>query len=116
MIAQDPTLDELKKIIKILTLAHADAIEKELEKVATSEERKKIWVLMDGNRMSKDIAKEIRIVESSVNKFLKIAATVGLANNPRGKPPYRIIDYIPPSWVELTEPPEENVEKKEEQK
>ena len=105
MSAQDPTLDELKKIKKILLLAHADSIEKELEKVATSEERKKIWVLMDGNRMSKDIARDIGIVERSVNKFLKIAAVAGLARNPRGKPPYRVIDYVPPSWIDFIESP-----------
>jgi len=115
MSGQDPTLEELKKITRILTLAHAGAIEKEIEKVATSEERKKIWVLMDGRRMSKDIAREIGIAEWSVNRFLKIAAAAGLARNPRGKPPYRVIDYVPPSWIELIELPEEKVEKEEEQ-
>lgn len=62
---------------------------------------------MDGKRMSKNIAKEIGIAERSVNRFLKIAANAGLAENPWGKPPRRIIDYVPPSWVELLVKPEE---------
>ena len=108
-------LDELRKLSKIITLVYGDVIERELSKVCTSNERKKIWVLMDGKRMSKNIAKEIGIAEWSVNRFLKIATNAGLAENPRGKPPYRVIDYVPPSWIELIELPEEKVEKEEEQ-
>jgi hypothetical protein len=50
------TLHELKKISKILLLAFAPAIEKELSKVITSKARKKMWILIDGKRMPKDIA------------------------------------------------------------
>jgi len=104
-------LEELRRISRVLTLVHGDAIERELAKVCTSNERKKIWVLIDGNRMSRDIAKEVGITERAVNKFLKIVATAGLAENPRGKPPRRIVDYVPPSWIELLVKPEEEGEK-----
>lgn len=113
MTHKDPVLEELKKISKILTLAHAESIEKELSKVATSDERKKIWVLIDGIRMSKDIAKKIGVTVRSVNRFLAIASRTGLVENPWGKPPKRIVDYVPPSWAELLKLPEE--EEKEEQ-
>lgn len=101
MSSKDPKLKELKKITKILTLAHAESIEKELSKVATSDERKRMWVLIDGNRMSKDIAQEVGVAVRSVDRFLKIASAAGLAENPRGKPPRRVIDYVPPAWIEL---------------
>jgi len=100
-------LEELKKISRILTLIYGDAIEKELSKIATTNERKKIWVLIDGVRTSKDIAKEASVTIRSVNRFLAIAAKAGLIENPRGKPPKRLIDYVPPLWIELFELPEE---------
>ncbi len=101
MNGQDPLLEELRRVSKILTLAHGKAIERELSKVATSDKRKMMWVLLDGERTPKDIAQEIRVTVRSANRFLAIAAVAGLVHNPRGKPPRRLIDYVPPSWVEL---------------
>jgi predicted transcriptional regulator len=104
---ENTQLEELKRIAKILILAHAETLGKEIEKVATTDERKKIWVFIDSNRMSKDIAKEVGITVQAVNKFLRAASAAGLIGNPRGKPPYRIIDYVPPAWIELVKLPEE---------
>lgn len=101
MKGQDPVLEELRRVSKILTLAHGEAIERELSKVATSDKRKMMWVLIDGARTSKDIAQEIRVTDRAVNGFLAIAAGAGLVHNPWGKPPRRLIEYVPPSWVEL---------------
>jgi len=96
-------LDELKKISRLLLLIHGDAIERELSKIATTKERKKMWVLIDGTRMSKEIAEIVGVTPAAVNVFLRQLSEVGLAENPRGKPPRRIIDYVPPSWLELLE-------------
>ena len=106
-----PILDELKKISKIITLAFGDVIEKELEKVCTTNERKKMWVLIDNNRMSKDIAKEVGVTIRAVDKFLKIAQNAGLIENPKGKPPKKIVEYTPPKWIELLIKPGEENEK-----
>lgn len=111
MTDKDSVLEELKRISKILTLAHGKAIEKELSEVATSTERKRMWVLIDGNRMSKDIAQEVGVAIRSVDRFLKIASAAGLAENPRGKPPRRVIEYVPPSWIELLKIEKENEER-----
>ncbi|MDH5754431.1 MAG: hypothetical protein OEY95_04420 [Candidatus Bathyarchaeota archaeon] len=94
-------LAELRKISKILILANAKAIEDELSKYATTDERKKIWVLMDGNRMSKEIARSIGVTTRTVDKFLKALESAELVENPWGKPPKRILDYVPASWLEL---------------
>lgn len=100
-------LAELKKISKILTLAHSNAIEGALSKIATTDERKQIWVLIDGNLMSKDIADRIGITKDAVNKFLRMLQRAELIENPPRKPPRRLIDYIPPSWIDLLRPEEE---------
>lgn len=96
-----------KKISKILTLAHSDTIEGALSKIATSDERKQIWVLIDGNLMSKDISARVGVTEDAVNKFLKILQKAELIDNPPRKPPKRLIDYIPPSWIDLLAAEEE---------
>ena len=100
---KDPILTELKKISKLLTLAHGDALEKELEKIANTEKRKVMWVLIDGTRMTKEIAEFIGVTERGVNKFLRELSLAEFAENPRGKPPRRLIDYVPPSWINLLE-------------
>jgi len=107
MTDRDPVLEELKRISKILTLAHGESLEKELSKIATTDERKKIWVLIDGVKLSKDIAKDVGVTVRSVNGFLSICEKAGLIENPWGKPPKREIDYVPAKWIELIKLPEE---------
>ena len=100
-------LSELKKISKILTLANAGLIENELSKYATSDDRKRIWVLIDGQRMSKKIAESIGVTQRGVDIFLKALAIAELIENPRGKPPKKIIDYVPATWLKLIKIEEE---------
>ncbi len=107
------TLRELKKISKILTLSNASIIEKELSKIATTNDRKKMWVLIDGKRMVKDIAKEIDITERTVLYFITAAATAELIEYTQREPPRRILDYVPPSWIDLVKLPEIEEEKTE---
>jgi len=104
---EDPSLLELKKILKVLTIAHSESLERELSKIATSDERKRIWVLIDGVRTTEDIAATVGVTVRSVNRFLKLVATAGLVDNPWGKPAKRLLDYVPPSWIELVKLPEE---------
>jgi len=97
----DPTLEELRKIYKILLLSNSEKIEKELSKLVTSDERKKIWVLIDGKRSTKEIAKIVGVAVRSVNRFLDIGEKMGFVENEWGKPPRKIVDYTPSSWIEL---------------
>lgn len=95
------TLRELKKISKILILANASTIEKELSKIANSDARKKIWVLIDGKRMPKDLAKEAGVTQMAVSYFLNAAASAGFIEYTKREPPSKILDYVPPSWIDL---------------
>ena len=103
------TLAELRKISKILFLTNASVIERELSKMATSDDRKRMWVLIDGIRMPKDIANQLKITERAVRYFLDGLTAAGFIENVRGEPPKKILDYVPPSWIELVQ-----VEEKEE--
>jgi len=92
---------ELQKITRILTFVYADKIENELEKIATTDERKIFWVLIDEKKNPEEIAKISGASLRSVQRFQKLAEDAGLINNPRGKPASKIFDYVPPEWIEL---------------
>jgi hypothetical protein len=102
---RDKTLRELKKISKILILANANIIEKELSKLANSDTRKKMWVLIDGKRMPADIAKEAGVTAMAVSYFLNAGVATELVEYRRGEPPWRALDYVPPEWIELVKLP-----------
>lgn len=101
MAQEDPTLKELKVISKVLILANADAIEKELSKIATTDERKKMWVLIDGKTMPKDIADHAGVTAMSVSYFISAGVAAELIKYIKGKPPRRVLDYVPPGWISL---------------
>ncbi|MGH9879123.1 MAG: hypothetical protein ACRD5H_15955, partial [Nitrososphaerales archaeon] len=72
----DPSMDqqilrEVKRMSKILTLANAPALERELSKYASSEERKRIWTSIDGRRKPSEIAKELGLGIRTVETFVK---------------------------------------------
>lgn len=103
--SSDSTLKELKKISKILVLANAAAIEAELSKIATTNDRKRIWVVMDGNKMPVDIAKLANVTVMTVSNFLNAGKAAELIDYKKGEPPQRMLDYVPPSWIELVKMP-----------
>jgi hypothetical protein len=96
-------LAELRKISKILLFANAPVIESELGKIATSEDRKRMRVLIDGVRTPKDIATQLKVTERAVRYFLDGLTAAGFIENIRGEPPKKILDYVPPSWIELVQ-------------
>jgi hypothetical protein len=102
---EDDVLRELKKITKILILSNTRIIEAELEKIVSTNDRKKMWMLIDGNRGPQDIAKQIGITPQAVSKFLLTAKAAELIDYSRNIPPRKILDYVPPSWLELIETP-----------
>ena len=94
-------LRELKNISKILTLANAPMIETEISKIANSDARKRMWILIDGKRMPKDLAKEVGVTPMAVSNFLTALATADFVEYTQREPPSRKLNYIPPSWIGL---------------
>ena len=108
----DETLKELRKISKILIMAYGERLEKQLAKVATTDDRKRIWVLINGKLTPKEISKQTGIKTSTIRPYLTILNKAELIENPYGKPPRKLIDYVPPKWVELIKLPEEKTKGK----
>lgn len=94
-------LRELKNISRILTLANASVIEGELSKIANSDARKRMWILIDGKRMPKDLAKEVGVTPMAVSNFLTALAAAEFVEYTQREPPSRKLNYIPPSWIGL---------------
>jgi len=90
-------LEEIKLLTRLMAQTQLDEI---LLNIATTEDRKKIWALLNGVRDSQEIADSINISKRSVDRFLKLAESVGLANNPWGRPASRKIDYVPTTWLQ----------------
>ena len=106
-------LRELRKLSKILLLVNSEIIEHELSKFASTAERKKMWVLMDGQRTPKDLATAARVTPQAVSYYLSTGKAAGLIEyNPR-EPPRRILDYVPPAWLDVAELQKESVEQSE---
>ncbi|MGH9993354.1 MAG: hypothetical protein ACREBU_01885 [Nitrososphaera sp.] len=103
----DPSMDqqilrEVKRMSKILTLANAPALERELSKYASSEERKRIWTSIDGRRKPSEIAKELGLGIRTVETFVKVLTQAELVESRAfGEPPRRLVDFVPASWAEL---------------
>ena len=66
-----------------------------------------MWVLLNGKRMSKEIADAVKVTPQAVSLFLIAGAGLELIDYQRGKPPRRILDYVPPEWLALVEMPSE---------
>jgi hypothetical protein len=97
-------LEELRKIKKILTLSQGDALENELSKIASTDERKKVWILIDGETLPDEIAKKVdNIKRRAVYTFINELEKSGWIENPSRKPPQKLVEYIPPSWLKLLE-------------
>jgi hypothetical protein len=92
---------ELRKISKLLTLVNGEALEKELSKYATTDERKRVWVLINGERLPDDLAIGSGMKGAAVYNFLKLLTNAELIQSPHGKPPIKVIDYVPASWLDL---------------
>jgi hypothetical protein len=106
-------LVELRKISKILTLANATVLERELEKYATTPERKKVWVLINGERLPDDLITGSGMKRRAVYSFLKILSDADLVETPYGKPPKKKLEFVPAAWLDLLEEKEEPKQKKE---
>ncbi len=60
-----------------------------------------MWVYMDGKRMPKDLASLVGVTAMAVSVFLNVGIAASLIEYEKGKPPSRLLDYVPPEWLSL---------------
>ena len=95
----------LGEFTRLLTLVNGEALEKELSKYATTNERKRAWILIDGKRTTEEIGQAAGMKLRTIQDFLK---TLNNASLTESRPPKRIIDYVPASWLDLLQPGDED--------
>lgn len=105
MTEYDELLREIRNMSRVLLLANAKVIETELAKIATTNERKKMWILMDGTRKPKDLAGMVKVTPMAVSYFLSAGVAAKLVDYHPGDAPRRAIDYVPPAWIDLARLP-----------
>ena len=110
MTDSDAELRELRTISRILLLSNSQAVKKEIEKICTSDGRKKMWVLCDGRHMPKDMVAEAGLSVGPISTFLNAGVAAGLIQFEKGEPPSRLLDYVPPEWIELIQGVESTLE------
>ncbi|MHA1971605.1 MAG: hypothetical protein ACTSW1_01360 [Candidatus Hodarchaeales archaeon] len=93
----------LKGIQRTLSIANAERIDAYLNEVITTENRRKMWIMLDGERMPNQIAEESGVSSMAVSLFLKTVLEANLVIYDKGSPPKRLIDHIPADWLNLTE-------------
>lgn len=103
MTIEEELLKELKKISKMMILANDSQLEVALAKYATNDDRRKIWVLINGERQPDDIVKISGLKKSAVYGFLKTLENSELIERQHGKPPKKILDYVPADWANLVQ-------------
>lgn len=93
----------LSVIRKLTELQLKGPIKKELEKLASTSERKKIWTLCDGTVSTSEIARKVGVSRRAVQYFIQEATRQELIVTDKRGFPYRMIDWIPPDWKKTLE-------------
>ncbi len=73
-------------------------VKSELSKLASSVDRKRIWMLCDGATSTTEIAKSVGVSKRAVQYFVQDGLKSGLVSVDRRGYPRRTIDWVPPDW------------------
>jgi len=95
--------EEITRIRQLLELLARDGIKRELEQLATSDERKKVWALCSGFMSTTEISQKVTISQRAVQMFLKELQEADLITIKKRGYPKRKFDYIPSGWEVSTE-------------
>ena len=91
-------LSELVEIKKILLFNSRETLKKELNDMASTEERKKIWGLLDGLTSTTEISEKAGVSARTVQLFVSQLEEKDLVITEKRGYPKRRMDYIPSDW------------------
>jgi len=90
--------DELVKVRYLLEIAIRSELKKEIEKIVTTDERRKIYALLDGFSNTEEISKKAGVSQRAVQLLVKELVDAGFVVVEKRGYPKRVFDYIPPEW------------------
>jgi predicted transcriptional regulator len=90
--------DELLTVRRLLEMLIRNELIKNIESIATTDERRKIYTLMDGFSSTEEIAQKIGVSQRTVQMMVKELAGADLVILEKRGYPRRTFDYIPSGW------------------
>jgi hypothetical protein len=94
--------ESLKVIRKLTELQLRGPVKDELDKFASSIERRRLWGLCDGTMSTIEMSKKIGISPRAVQYFVQDGLKAGFLRVDRRGYPSRTIDWTPPEWERST--------------
>jgi len=91
--------EEIVKVRKLLEMSLKDKLQKELEQILTTKERKMIWALSDGFTDTKTISNKAGVSQRAVQITVKELQIADLIDIERRGYPKRKFDYVPSEWI-----------------
>lgn len=90
--------EEITKIRTLLEFMARGNLKEELERVATTPGRRRIWALCNGSLSTQEIAEKIGRTQRMVQQFIKELGKLDLIETERRGYPKRRFDYVPSDW------------------
>jgi transcription initiation factor IIE alpha subunit len=95
--------EEVSLIRRYLEFQITDFVKEELDKIASTHERKLVWMSLDGTKTTQGIAEEVGISIRAVQHFIKQLRELNLIAEKKKGYPQRRIDIIPSKWEKIRE-------------
>jgi len=96
----------LETIRRILEIQARPSLKAEINALASSSGRRKMWILSDGDAKTPDMAKRAGLKVRAAEYFVEDGVRAGLLTLPKRGFPKRAIDLIPDDWEEVKSPEE----------
>ena len=90
----------LDAIRRILEIQARPSLKAEVDSLASSSGRRKMWILSDGDAKTPDMAKRAGLKVRAAEYFVEDGVRAGLLTLPKRGFPKRAIDLIPDGWEE----------------
>ena len=91
--------EEVLKIRSLLERLARKELREDLEQVANTPQRRKIWILCDGMTSTKDISSKVGLSQRAVQIFINELKKKDLITIEKRGFPKRKYDYIPSDWI-----------------
>jgi len=95
--------EEIVTIRHLLELLARSDIKEELEKIATTDERKNVWALCTGFLSTREMSEMIGVSQRAIQIFVGELRDADLITIERRGYPKRKYDYVPSGWEARTE-------------
>jgi predicted HTH transcriptional regulator len=95
--------ESLYQISRFLKLIAGSVAIQQTERIASTEDRKVIWFLCEGDLTRDEIASKSGIKKRTIDYFVDECKNLGLLEEEKEKSghPNRVIDYVPEDWKQL---------------